>query len=79
MKSLDLIVTALSTNKTIPHAIFKIRDHFSSEISAEELNYVLDHVNHLVDVTNREQAKSEDLTAEEASAVKTLIPYFATE
>ena len=32
-KSLDLIVTALSTNRTIPHAIFKIRDDFAKEIS----------------------------------------------
>ena len=28
-KSLDLIVTALATNRTIPHSIFKVREYFA--------------------------------------------------
>ena len=43
-KSLDLIVTALSSNRTIPHALFRIRDHFAKEIKDCELEYVLEHV-----------------------------------
>jgi Flp pilus assembly protein TadB len=62
-KSLDLIVTALSSNRTIPHAIFRIRDHFAREISDCELPFVLEHVEALVDVTKREQGDSEALTA----------------
>jgi hypothetical protein len=75
-RSLDLIVTALSTNRTIPHAIFKIRDDFAREISRPELEFVLDHVKHLVGVTKREQAKSEELTSTEKSKVEGLVRFF---
>jgi hypothetical protein len=61
-KSLDLIVTALSSNRTIPHAIFRIRDHFAKEICDCELEYVLEHVQALVEVTKHEQAETEELS-----------------
>ena len=75
-KSLDLIVTALSSNRTIPHAIFKIRDHFALEICDSELPHVLEHVEALVEVTKRELGESEALTEQEAREVASLVPFF---
>jgi len=31
-RALDLIVVALASKRTIPHAIFQVRDHFANEI-----------------------------------------------
>jgi len=75
-KSLDLIVTALSSNRTIPHAIFRIRDHFAREICDCELPQVLEHVEALVEVTKRELGQSEALTEQEAREVGSLVPFF---
>lgn len=36
-RALDLIVVALATQRTIPHAIFKVRDHFAREIQDNEM------------------------------------------
>jgi len=68
-KALDLIVTALSSNRTIPHAIFRIRDAFAREICDCELVHVLEHVDALVAVTQREQRTTEALTDKETKEV----------
>jgi len=63
----------LSSNRTIPHAIFRVRDHFAREICDSELSFVLEHVEALVGVTKREQGESEALTKEETREVQDLV------
>jgi len=78
-KSLDLIVTALSTNKTIPHEVFRIRDYFSQEICDCELECFLDFVQALFNLHKRETAESEELTKEETVFFKKLDEFFKKE
>jgi hypothetical protein len=54
-KATDLIVVALVTKRTIPHAIFKVRDHFAYEIQDNEMKFFCQRVQHLMATTHREK------------------------
>ena len=73
-KALDLIGQAIASKKTVPHAIFKIRDWFVQEIQDNEWEFVKERVDHLVlRFHERNEVK---LTETEVNQLKILHPWF---
>lgn len=69
-------MVALASKRTIPHAIFQIRDHFAAEIQDQEMEYVTSKVQHLLAITRQDKFLEEKMTDDEKQQVKGLISFF---
>ena len=62
-RSLDLIVVALASKRTVPHDIFlQIRKNFADEIQDQEMEFVTSKVQHLLAITREDKFLEEKFT-----------------